>query len=170
MPLQPFERVVEEHGAIVWRVCRAIAGPNDADDVWSETFLAALRAYPTLRPGSDVRAWLITIAQRKAIDRYRAALRTPVPVAVLPEVTESGQAGAADGHDDELWEAVRRLPPKQRSAVAYRYLADLPYREIGELMGISEAAARRNAADGVAALRATYQAADEASCQQGSSP
>ena len=46
----------------------------DADDAWSETFLSALRAYPTLRPGSNVEAWLVTIAHRKAIDQARKAL------------------------------------------------------------------------------------------------
>ena len=48
---------------------------------------------------------------------------------------------------------MRRLPDKQRAAVAYRYLADLPYREIGDALGTSESAARRSAADGVANLR-----------------
>ena len=41
--LKPFEEVVAEHGAVVLRVCRAVAGPVDAEDVWSETFLAALK-------------------------------------------------------------------------------------------------------------------------------
>ena len=52
--MQPFEAIVAEHGAVVMRVCRALLGPVDADDAWSETFLAALRAYPGLRPGSNV--------------------------------------------------------------------------------------------------------------------
>ena len=63
--------VVAEHGAVVLRVCRALLGPADADDAWSETFLAALRAYPDLRPDSNVRGWLVTIAHRKAIDQLR---------------------------------------------------------------------------------------------------
>jgi RNA polymerase sigma factor (sigma-70 family) len=153
----PFAQVVEEHGRTVLRVCRAILDPVDADDAWSETFLAALEAYPRLRPGSNVRAWLVTIAHRKAIDRHRAAARNPVPSATLPEAGAVQEDPTAAVGDDALWEAVRGLPPKQRSAVAYRYLADLSYRDIGALMGISEAAARRNAADGVAALRTTWQ-------------
>ena len=46
----PFEAIVAEHGATVLRVCRAVLGPADADDAWSETFLAALKAYPRLPP------------------------------------------------------------------------------------------------------------------------
>ena len=83
--MKPFEQVVTEHGATVLRVCRAVLGPVDADDAWSETFLAALRAYPQLAPEANVRAWLVTIAHRKAIDMTRRRRRQPVPMADLPE-------------------------------------------------------------------------------------
>jgi DNA-directed RNA polymerase specialized sigma24 family protein len=146
--LPPFEQVVADHGPTVLRVCRAVLGPVDAEDAWSETFLAALRAYPTLRPDSDVRAWLVTVAHRKAIDGWRAARRT-VPVESPPEVAVAGPPPA----DDELLDAVRALPAKQRAAVAYRYLADLSYADVAALLGGTEAAARRSAADGIAALR-----------------
>jgi DNA-directed RNA polymerase specialized sigma24 family protein len=43
---RPFDAVVAEHGSTVLRVCRALLNRVDADDAWSETFLAALRAYP----------------------------------------------------------------------------------------------------------------------------
>jgi RNA polymerase sigma factor (sigma-70 family) len=153
--VKPFEQIVAEHGPAVLRTCRALLAPADADDAWSETFLAALRAYPRLRPGSNVRAWLLTIAHRKTIDRYRAIVRAPVPAAVVPERPAS--YGIPAEPDDALRDALRALPPKQRGAVAYHYLADLPYHEVGKLLGTSEAAARRSAADGIAALRHTYQ-------------
>ena len=57
-----------------------------------ETFLAALRAYPDLRPDSNVRAWLVTIAHRKAIDVTRATARRPVPGDRLPEIAVDGPA------------------------------------------------------------------------------
>lgn len=153
--MKPFEQVVRDHGTVVLRVCRALLSPADADDAWSETFLSAMQAYSSLDPGANVRAWLITIAHRKAIDRFRASSRAPVPVESLPERQSS--LGNPTEPDDELWAAVRSLPDKQRASVAYHYLADLPHREVGLLLGISEAAARRNAADGIAALRKTYQ-------------
>src|SRR6201984_1894975 len=89
--LTPFEEVVTTHGSTVLRVCRAVLGPMDADDAWSETFLAALRAYPTLRPGSNVEAWLVTVAPRKAIDQTRARARRPLPVDPLPERPAPGE-------------------------------------------------------------------------------
>src|SRR5581483_12187325 len=154
--LEPFEAVVSEHGPVVMRVCRALLGPADADDAWSETSLAALRAYPGLRPGSNVRGWLVTIAHRKAIDRLRARARRPEPAADLSERLSGGQAGA-ELADSELQGALAGLPDKARLAVMYRYLADLPYAEVAALLECSEAAARRNAADGIARLRKRYQ-------------
>ena len=56
---------------MVMRVCRALLAPSDAEDAWSETFLAALQAYPRLPPDSNVQGWLVTIAHRKAIDQLR---------------------------------------------------------------------------------------------------
>jgi RNA polymerase sigma factor (sigma-70 family) len=149
--VKPFEQIVAEHGPMVLRVCRAVLGPADAEDAWSETFLAALKAYPGLPADANVQAWLVTIAHRKAVDVTRAQARGPVPVGEIPD-----RPGTADTRDGDLWEALARLPDKQRAAVAYHYLAGLPYREIAEITGGSTDAARRAAADGIKALRATY--------------
>ena len=154
----PFDSVVARHGTTVLRVCRAVLGPADADDAWSETFLAAMRAYPDLPADANVEAWLVTIAHRKAIDVTRAVARRAVPVAQPPEpappVTGSPPAGNGDpGLDDDLTDALQRLPAKQKQAVAYHYLAGLPYAEVAAVLGGTAEAARRAAADGIAALR-----------------
>ncbi len=151
MGLRPFEEVVDEHGLVVMRVVRALLGPADADDAWSETFLAALEAYPRLRAESDVRAWLVTIAHRKAIDQLRGRSRRPVPYGDVPE-QPSGDQGPVD-RDADLWAALARLPFKQRASVVYHHLAGLPYAAVGALIDSSEVAARRAAADGIARLR-----------------
>src|SRR5699024_12767258 len=68
----PFEQAVATHGETVLRVCRAVLGPgSDADGAWSETFLAALKAWPELDENTNVEAWLVRVAQRKAIDITR---------------------------------------------------------------------------------------------------
>ena len=154
MTVRPVEEIVAEHGPVVLRVCRAMLSPTEADDAWAETFLAALRAYPTLRPESNVRGWLVTIAYRKAIDQIRTAARVPQPTPSLPEV--AAREDAPSPADAELRAALDALPPKQRGAVIYHYLADLPYAEVGALLETSEAAARRSAADGIASLRKNY--------------
>jgi RNA polymerase sigma factor (sigma-70 family) len=147
----PFETVVAVHGATVLRVCRAVLGP-DAEDAWSETFLAALRAYPDLPADANVEAWLVTIAHRKALDLVRAAARRAVPTDQLPDRVHPPPP---DG-DADLAAAVRRLPAKQRQAVAYHYLAGLPYAEVAAVVGGTADAARRAAADGIATLRRGY--------------
>lgn len=160
--MKPFEQVVEEHGPTVLRVCRAVLGPHDADDAWAETFLAAMRAYPDLPDGSNVEAWLVTIAKRKAIDQHRARRRSPVPVdAVVMEETDRPSGGPhPDERDDDLWDALTELPRKQREAIAYHHLAGLPYAQVAELLGNTEPAARRAAADGMKTLRRRYLAVD----------
>lgn len=152
--MRPFEEVVAEHGATVLRVCRAVVGPDDAEDAWSDTFLSALRAYPDLAPDANVEAWLVTIAHRRAIDVGRARTRRAVPDTRMPDPVARGADPAE--RDPDLWSAVQRLPDKQRRAVAYHHIAGLPFAEVAELLGNSPAAARRAAADGIAALRRHY--------------
>lgn len=152
--MQPFEDVVAQYGPMVLRVCRAVLGPVDADDAWSETFLSAMRAYPGLDPAANVEAWLVTIAHRRAIDVGRAISRAPVPAEALPEQHTRSGSPAAD--DPDLWAALSALPDKQRKAVAYHHLAGLPHAEIAVLLGNSPAAARRAAADGIKTLRRIY--------------
>jgi RNA polymerase sigma factor (sigma-70 family) len=146
--LPPFEEVVRAHGPTVWRVCRALLGPVEADDAWSETFLAALRAYPRLGADSNLEAWLVTIAHRKAIDQHRVRSRAPLPV---PEPPEPDPAPSDTTVDGDLWGEVRALPFTQRAT--YHHLVGLPYAEIAAILGNSEAAARRAAADGIRTLR-----------------
>jgi RNA polymerase sigma factor (sigma-70 family) len=155
---EPFDSVVAAHAATVLRVCRAVLGPVDADDAWSETFLSALKAYPELPSDANTEAWLVTIAHRKAIDLTRARARRAIPTDDLSEATTAPHDGGA-GHSDQdadLTDALARLPTKQRQAVAYHYLAGLSYIEVAAILGGSADAARRAAADGIAALRRTY--------------
>lgn len=154
MARKPFERIVTEYGPAVLRVCRAVLGPVDAEDAWSETFLAALKAYPELSERANVEAWLVTIAHRKAIDARRAHARRPIAVDPLPEQPTS--IGRPGERDTDLWAALGTLPIRQRTVVAYHYLVGLPYQEIATITGGSADAARRAGADGIKTLRAAY--------------
>jgi RNA polymerase sigma factor (sigma-70 family) len=151
--LPPFQTVLEEHREAVLRFLTASIGRQEADDVFQETFLAALRAYPRLRRGDNLRGWLLKIASRKAIDAHRARKRAPVPA----EHVDPGAAPSnGDLPDEALWQAVRTLPDRQRTAVVLRFTFDLAYREMGEVMDSSEEAARRNVFEGLKKLREEY--------------
>jgi len=153
MSKPPFDRIVTTHGSTVGRVCRAVVGAADADDAWSETFLSAMKAYPDLPPDANVEAWLVTIAHRKAIDITRSRARRATPIEEPPDTYP--QPGA-DHRDLDLADALAELPAKQKHAVAYHYLAGLSYADVAAVLGGTEAAARRAAADGIATLRRTY--------------
>ncbi len=148
--LPPFQTVLDQHSAAVMAVLQGAVGRNGAEDCFQETFLAALRAYPKLANGANLRAWLLTIAHNKAIDHHRANGRQPIPVEQVPEVAVHD---ALPGPDERLWAAVGALPPKQRAAVALRYGSDLPHGEIAAALGCSPAAARRSLHEGLKRLR-----------------
>jgi RNA polymerase sigma factor (sigma-70 family) len=148
--LPPFQVFLDEHAEPIHRLLVALVGPQEAEDALQETLIAALRAYPRLRAGSNLRAWGMAIARNKAIDSARARGRRPVPV---DGAGEGLAAAPASEHDAELWAAVRELPQRQRTAVALRYAADLSHRDVGAAMGCTEEAARRSAADGIKRLR-----------------
>jgi RNA polymerase sigma factor (sigma-70 family) len=147
----PFQRFLDEHADAVLRFLSASVGRTDADDVFQETFIAALRAYPRLRPDSNLRAWVLTIAHRKALDHHRARARRPVPVAAFDR--EPAAPDDAEERDEDLWAAVQHLPDRQRGAVLLRVVGDLPHRDVAATLGCSEEAARRALSDGLAKLR-----------------
>lgn len=150
-PQPPFQRLVSEHAPTVAGFLRGMLDPDEAEDCTQETFIAALRAYDSF-DGRHPRAWLLAIARRKAIDQQRASGRRPLTSVEIESVAAPAQP---DASDPGIWSEVAELPDKQRVALLLRYGLDLPYREIGEVLDCSEAAARRSAHEGIAKLRAT---------------
>jgi len=151
--LPPFQRFLDAHRECVWRFLVSSVGPTDADDCFQETFIAALHAYPRLRAGSNLRAWVLTIAHNKAMDAHRARARRALPVEDIAAADARTTSPQAHAPDEAVWGAVRELPDRQRSAVTLRYMADLPHREIAEAIGCSEEAARRSLHEGLTKLR-----------------
>jgi RNA polymerase sigma factor (sigma-70 family) len=150
MTLPPFQTLLDHHSDDVWRLLRAMVGAQAAEDCFQETFLAALRAYPRLRPDSAPRAWLLTIAHHKAIDHLRRSRRER-PLEQELELAAPADDGAPA--DRAIWSAVASLPDRQRAAVALRFIGDLQHREIAAAIGCSEAASRQSLHDGLATLR-----------------
>lgn len=150
MHLPPFEALIDAHAAELHRFLVGCVGRADADDCLQETLIAALRAYPRLQHGDNLRAWLYVIAQRKAADVARRAARRPTrPL----DGAEPEPLPAPEATDDALWGSVRMLPPRQRAAVVQRFVLDLAYADIASRMGTSEEAARQNVHAGLRRLR-----------------
>ena len=142
--IPPFESFYAEHKDPVFAHLRRLLG-SGAEDAFQETFLRALRAYPELRHGRHLRAWVFTIATRVAIDERRR----PAPPAVP---AEEGEEDATPAYA-ELEPLVEGLPETERAAVVLRYGYDLAYTDIGAALGSSEEAARQAASSGVRRLR-----------------
>jgi RNA polymerase sigma factor (sigma-70 family) len=150
--------VLNEHAGPLHRYLVASVGLHDANDCFQETMLAALRAYPSLSHAENLGGWLFTIAHRKVIDGVRARDRRPVPVGSVPERdTGDGDLSEVFVADSGLWRDVGELPPKQRSAVLLRFVADRSYADIGIALECSEAAARQNVRAALQRLRGGLQ-------------
>jgi len=152
MSQPPFQEFLDAHRDDVHRLLVAMVGPADADDCFQETFISALRKYGEMRPDSNLRAWVHTIARHKALDSIRgrrasAALEDHQATLAVPG---DGEAST------DLWQAVSLLPEKQRLAITYRYAVGLTSGETALLIGGSDAAVRQNTRDALRNLRAVY--------------
>ena len=144
--IPPFETFYAEHAGEVLGLLRRRLGRERADDAFQETFLRALRAYGRLQHGAHLRAWVLTIAARVAIDAHR---RAGEPTDELPDVPHTDGRPAYE----ELAFLTDSLPPKERAAVVLRYGYDLDYDQIAAALDSSEDAARQAASSGVRRLR-----------------
>jgi RNA polymerase sigma factor (sigma-70 family) len=151
--IPPFQTFLDSERDTVFRFLVATVGPDDAEDRFQETFISALRAYPRLKADSNLRAWVLKIAQRKALDLFRARKRRPLPVEEVPERAVM----ASPNGSSEVWTVARDLPARQREALLFRFAADLPYSDVAEALGCSEEAARQRVSEAVRNLRKVMQ-------------
>jgi RNA polymerase sigma factor (sigma-70 family) len=144
--IPPFERFYEEQRTAVFGHLVRLLGRQRAEDAFQETFLRALRGYPSLRHGRHLKAWVFTIATRVAVDDSRRH-RPDTTITEEPAGEPERPAYA------QLEHLAAELPDKERAAVVLRYGYDLPYDQIADALDSSEDAARQAASSGVRRLR-----------------
>lgn len=149
MAYDVFETVVSRHHAEIRRyLLRVTARTSDADDLSQETFLRAYRAFRSLPPGANVRAWLFAIATNLGRNHFRALTRRRRAYAVAALGASPDAPERADGEllADEararVQAVVAALPEKQRLAFIMRKLHELDYADIGTSLQCSEDSAR----------------------------
>jgi RNA polymerase sigma-70 factor (ECF subfamily) len=141
-----FEREALPHLDTVYRVALRLAGdPHDADDLVQETLLRALRGWHQYRPGTNIRAWLLTILQHAFINRYRrdrrrgevADVHEIEPFTAFPDApdTDPEDDFFAQIVDDQVLRAIDALPPDYREVLVLSDLEGLPYAEIAGIVG-----------------------------------
>lgn len=157
--LPPFQALVDAHWRDVTRLARALAGSGDGDDVAQRAWEKAFQAYPALASARNLRGWLLTITARCATDAHRAR-RPQSPLSEDLPVAVPGP-GPDDWPDPRLWRAVGRLPERQRTAVALKYVGDLDHAGVARALGTTPAASRRLVSDALATLRTDLGAHDD---------
>ena len=152
-----FGELVDMHQTEILRYLRRLtANHTTAEDLFQDTFLRAFGGFNRLRPGSNHRAWLYRIATNLFLNHRRAGGRR-AEVALPPGLPATGPSPSTVHEGavarDQLRVAIGGLPRRQRAAFVQRQLHGLSYREVGTVLGCTEAAARANVYQAVRRLR-----------------
>jgi RNA polymerase sigma-70 factor (ECF subfamily) len=138
-----FRDLVGIHHATAYAVVRAILGPrriDDVDDVMQLVYLKTYQGLASFRGEAKFSTWLYQIARREALDvvAKRRIDATPIDEVEIPARAEESADVALDGRDtrESLERALAEIDETYRTAIELRYLAEKPYEEIAELMGL----------------------------------
>jgi RNA polymerase sigma-70 factor (ECF subfamily) len=144
-----FETLMRAHHGEIYRYLRRVTRrASDADDLSQETFVRAYRAYRSLPPEANARAWLFTIATNLFRNHFRAQKRRHLAYQAAGVGTRAGDdtdpEGEALGREAGrvLQAAIGRLPLKQRLAFLQRKVHGLEYEEIARGLDCSAESAR----------------------------
>jgi RNA polymerase sigma-70 factor (ECF subfamily) len=138
--------LVERHGSALARYIGSLGERDAAEEVVQDTFIRAFASIESFRGESSLRTWLFTIARRLVVDRRRATRRRR-EVANLEDVDVGTEYTALDNMiaseaQQKVWGAVGKLSPTQREVFLLRVNEGLSYKEIAEVAGTTEGAAR----------------------------
>ena len=138
--------LVERHAAALARYVGSLGERDAADEVVQDTFVRAFSSLEHFRGDSSLRTWLFTIARRLVVDRRRA-FRRRREVGNLEDVDAATEYTALDGliaseAQRKVWGAVGKLSPTQREVFLLRVNEGLSYKEIADVAGTTEGAAR----------------------------
>lgn len=143
---EEFEREALPHLEALYRFALKLTSGSEmpAEDLVQEAYLRAYRRWHAYEPGSNCRAWLMTIVYRLYVDWWRRdRLRTDRSDAFFDD------AGAVEGQDpevdvfdtrldEEVEQALDRLPEKLRLVVTLSDIEGLTYREVAQVLEIAE--------------------------------
>lgn len=173
-----FEELIERHHneicAYLWRLMgkeRRRDGGMDVEDLTQDVFLRAYESFPGLRPNSNHRAWLYKIATHSAYTQLRRMKHRRDKLSFLKHSPTQPAMGNDDpGSRQYIEQRVRALvnglPVKQKACVTLRYLQDLDYPEIAQILGCSQESARANVYQAIRHLRLALEEKDEKAKRQ----
>jgi RNA polymerase sigma factor (sigma-70 family) len=149
---EAIDRLLTEHGREIQTVAQVILHDRDeASDVLAETVIAAWEKGSSLRDPDALRPWLLRIATNRALSRRRRSTRLVALDSVLDQVSADPR-GSAETRVAIL-EGLALLAPRERAAIALRYLADLPVEEVARAMGTRPNTVKTQLREALAKLR-----------------
>ena len=142
---EAFARLYDRYVQRLYHYCHHRTNSvHDAEDLTSQTFLAALEAFPRYRWDGHFAAWLFTIARHKVVDYYRRQPSIPLDESMVAPIhidlaleTEISQQEAI------LLHAIRALSEDEQELIRLRYVAELPFIEIAKALRKSEGATKK---------------------------
>lgn len=133
-----------EHQGLLIKVSRLYThAAEDEQDLFQEIVLQLWRSFDSFRGGSKISTWMYRVALNTAITLFRKKSRQPDlsgDLAYVPDTTPFVEE-ELDENVKLLYRVIKMLPQVER-ALVMMYLEDVPYREIGETLGITEGNAR----------------------------
>lgn len=151
-----FERLASHRLAVLYRVATAMVGPEDGRDAVQEALVTAWRDLPALRQPDRFDAWLKTILMNRCRNVLRSQRRART---VSYDSMEPGSVGPSDNPVVALharWEIdalLASVPERERAVLALHYLADLPMRQVADILGMKEGTAKTRLHAGLQRLR-----------------
>jgi len=150
--------------ASVWprlfRLTYAISGDiGRAEDAVQSAMAKAYASWSRVRRADHPEAYVRRMAVNEALSVRRRAWWKAERVGHVPDVGVIGSEEQDVVDRAELWEALLRLPPRQRAVLVLRFYGDLSERRIAEVLGCSQGTVKSQASDALATLRRRYQAA-----------
>jgi RNA polymerase sigma-70 factor, ECF subfamily len=150
-----------EHPKVVAALTVTSGDAEVAVEATDEAFVRAYERWSRVRRMASPGGWLYRVALNVLRRRTRRRARERALWRRLSAPAPSPDGAAAPAAlDAHVWDAVRDLPPRQRTAVALRYVLDLPETEVARLMGISRGAASASLSTARRHLEATLLAAE----------
>jgi RNA polymerase sigma-70 factor (ECF subfamily) len=138
-----FEREMLPHSPVVYSTARRLVRQDtDARDLVQETFLRAFRAFGGYTPGTNARAWLLTILYSVFVNRYRRRQRDPDSISLeeyqtrlRQEVAAPSAPGVRASTAARVEAALAALPEAFRAAVVLVDLQELSYEDAAQVLG-----------------------------------
>lgn len=148
--LAAFRQIYEGHASAVFATAYSVLGDwASAEDAAQEVWVKVHQSLGRFQPGTNLKAWLLTIAHHTAIDALRKARRT----VAMPD--DLAARGPDLDHRRAFADLLRPLTPDERLVVTLKYREDLPYRDIARITGKAEGTLRNLLSAALRKLRGT---------------